>query len=140
MELILASNSPRRRELLARLTSDFSVIRSHVDESAQGAPPQRVIEVARAKARAVGGSGRGVIIGADTVVVLDGELLGKPGTRDRAEAMLRRLSGREHSVLTGLCVWDTETDAELLPVFVSRVPGVVSVEANVYHRVPAGSR
>ncbi len=112
MSLILASNSPRRRELLARLTSDFSVVPSHVDETERGAPADRAVETARAKARAVGKTERGVIIGADTIVVIDGEILGKPQTRDQAGAMLRRLSGRPHSVLTGLCVWDTDSDAE----------------------------
>jgi len=112
MSLILASNSPRRRELLARLTADFSVVPSHVEERGRGAPPERVVEVARAKARAVGKTERGVIIGADTIVVIDGDILGKPKTRDDAEVMLRRLSERTHSVLTGLCVRNTEADAE----------------------------
>ena len=112
MGLILASNSPRRRELLTRLTPDFSVVPSHVDETGCGAPSERVVEVARAKARAVGRTDRGVIIGADTIVVIGGEILGKPETRDEAEAMLHRLGGRTHSVFTGLCVWNTDSDAE----------------------------
>jgi septum formation protein len=112
MRLILASNSPRRKELLARLTPDFSVVPGGVDERSSGTPTARVVAVARAKARAVGRAERGVILGADTIVVIDGEILGKPEMRDQAEAMLRRLSGRTHSVLTGLCVWNTETDAE----------------------------
>ncbi len=112
MDLILASNSPRRRDLLARLTFDFSVVPSHVDEKGRGAPPERAVEAAKAKARAVGRTERGVIIGADTIVVIGGEILGKPETRAEAAAMLRRLSGRTHSVLTGLCVWNTETDTE----------------------------
>ena len=112
MSLILASNSPRRRELLARLTSDFVVVPSRIDETGVGAPADRVVEVARAKALAVGRTERGVIIGADTIVVVDGEILGKPETRDQAKEMLRRLSGRPHAVLTGLCVWNTETGAE----------------------------
>ena len=99
MSLILASNSPRRRELLARLTSDFVVVPSRIDETGVGAPADRVVEAARAKARAVGRTERGVIIGADTIVVVDGEILGKPETRDQAKEMLRRLSGRPHAVL-----------------------------------------
>jgi septum formation protein len=112
MDLILASNSPRRRELLARLTPDFVVVPSRVDEMETGAPATRAVEAARAKARTVGRAERGVIIGADTIVVVDDEILGKPETRHQAEAMLRRLSGRTHSVLTGLCVWNTETEEE----------------------------
>ncbi len=112
MNLILASNSPRRRDLLARLTSNFVVRPSRIDEGGTGAPEERAVKAAEAKARAAGRTERGVIIGADTIVVVDGEVLGKPETRDRAEWMLRRLSGRCHSVLTGLCVLNTETGAE----------------------------
>ena len=109
MCLILASNSPRRRELLGRLTSDFVVVPSHIDESGSGAPPDQVVRTARAKAHAVGRTERGVIIGADTIVAIDGEAIGKPKTRDQAGVMLRRLSGRTHVVFTGLCVWDSAT-------------------------------
>jgi septum formation protein len=112
MNLILASSSPRRRELLARLTSDFVVVPSRVDEIETGAPAKRAVEAARAKARAVGRTERGVVIGADTIVVVGDEILGKPETRDQAKQMLRRMSGRVHSVLTGLCVWNTETKEE----------------------------
>lgn len=112
MSLVLASNSPRRQELLARLTSDFVVVPSRMDESGSGTPAERAVATARAKARAVGRTERGVIIGADTIVVVGGDVLKKPATRDQAKEMLRLLSGRSHSVLTGLCVWDTETDTE----------------------------
>lgn len=112
MRLILASASPRRRELLSRLTSDFAVVPSRVDESETGTPGERVVETARAKARAVGRTERGVIVGADTIVVVDGEILEKPVTSEHAKAMLRSLSGRVHSVLTGLCVWDSIANIE----------------------------
>jgi len=110
MELILASNSPRRRELLARLTSDFTVVPSRIDEHATGSPEAQAVEIARAKARAVEGSRPAVIVGADTMVVIGGSILGKAKNRDDAKAMLRQLSGHEHSVFTGLFVWNTETD------------------------------
>jgi len=112
MNLVLASGSPRRRELLARLTSDFTVVPSGVEEHGSGTPSERAVEVAKAKAHEVGRAERGVIVGADTIVVIDGETLGKPETRDVAAKMLRRLSGREHSVFTGLCVWNNETGEE----------------------------
>lgn len=112
MDLILASKSPRRKELLARLSPDFAVVPSRVDEGETGPPEERVVRAARAKARTVGRTARGVVIGADTMVVIDEETLGKPATRAAAEAMLRRLSGREHSVLTGLCVLNTITGQE----------------------------
>jgi septum formation protein len=112
MSLILASNSPRRQELLARLTPDFVAVSSRIDENGSGTPVERAVTTARAKARAVGRTERGVIIGADTIVVVGGDVLEKPTTRDQAKKMLRRLSGRPHSVFTGLCVWDTETGTE----------------------------
>ena len=112
MNLVLASGSPRRRELLARLTSDFVVVPSRIDESGSGTPAERAVAAAKAKARAVGRAEHGVIIGADTIVAVGADVLGKPATRDQAKGMLQRLSGRAHSVFTGLCVWNTETEVE----------------------------
>ena len=107
--LILASGSPRRRELLARFGRPFEVIPAVGEESAEGAssPEKVVLRLAEAKAAEV--SGRvgdpdAVVVAADTVVELDGEILGKPGTPEKAAAMLRRLSGRVHRVWSGVCV------------------------------------
>ncbi len=121
MRLILASNSPRRRELLSRLTSDFSVVPSRVDEVAVGTPEEQAVEIARAKAHDVGRREHGVIIGADTIIVIDGDILGKPASRAHAREILERLSGRDHSVLTGLCLWDTESNTEKLACEETRV-------------------
>ena len=107
MTLILASASPRRRELLARVTEDFEVAVSHADERAEGTPEERAIQAASAKAHAVAGNHSGVIIGADTIVVLDGEILEKPRDRADARRMLETLSGRDHEVITGLCLLST---------------------------------
>lgn len=112
MTLILASESPRRRALLSRLTADFVVEPSRIAERADGSPAERAVDVARAKAHAVGRGRRAVVIGADTIVVIDGEILGKPVSREEARVMLGRLSGRAHRVLTGLCVLDVESGAE----------------------------
>ncbi len=106
MELILASQSPRRRELLARLGVSFTVRAADVNETINPAEPP-ILEVARLsrkKAAAVSAGEEDVVVAADTVVVLDGRVLGKP--RDGAEAvrMLRALSGREHQVMTGVTV------------------------------------
>ncbi len=109
MRLILASSSPRRVELLSRLTTDFVSIPSHVDEASSAPPAQRVVALARAKAVEVAKRHRGVIIGADTIVVLDGKIMGKPSSRTAARKMLEALSGRTHLVLTGLCVMSTFT-------------------------------
>ena len=110
--LILASASPRRRELLSRITSDFIVVPSLAEEPTDGSPSERVLTGARAKVHDVSTHHQGVIIGADTLVVVDGAVLGKPMSRDDARRMLETLSGREHSVLTGLCVISTTSGEE----------------------------
>jgi septum formation protein len=105
--LVLASGSPRRQEMLRQLGLPFEVVPSLIEEACQDGelPLDHVLRLAEAKAREVGArvDGRWVI-GADTIVVASGAILGKP--RDPAEAldMLRRLSGKEHQVLTGFCV------------------------------------
>lgn len=106
MDVILASGSPRRRELLGRICADFRVVVSEVDETLGGPPTgETVTAVALAKARAVAGRvERGVVLGADTVVVIDGLALGKPRGAEEAKAMLRRLRGRSHEVITGVAV------------------------------------
>ena len=112
MTLVLASTSPRRRELLARLTSDFIVVPGEADETASGSPDAQAIGAALAKARSVASRNPGVIIGADTIVLLDGRILGKPRSKEEAREMLSQLSGRDHAVLTGLCVISTWTGEE----------------------------
>lgn len=104
MKLILASNSPRRRELLARYGYEFEVEPSLFEESAKGLSAyDTVAAFARGKAEEVLSRFPGdLILGADTVVELDGEILGKPQNAEHARAMLRALSGREHRVLTGV--------------------------------------
>jgi septum formation protein len=108
--LVLASASPRRRELLGRLGVAFEVQASHIPEHHPPGPPaEAIIAVALAKALAVAAAldpGRtpAVVLGADTEVVLDGRLLGKPQDPADAARMLRELRGREHQVITGLAV------------------------------------
>ncbi|MDN5344745.1 MAG: nucleoside triphosphate pyrophosphatase [Clostridia bacterium] len=105
--LILASASPRRRELLARLGLGFTIQPSEVDESGyRDLPPADKVEaLALAKARAVAATAEGaLVIGADTVVVLQGQVLGKPASAAEAVAMLEFLSGRTHTVYTGVAV------------------------------------
>jgi septum formation protein len=107
--LVLASQSPRRKELLGILGLPFSVVVPNVDETPQPAEPPRqyVVRVAREKARNVAlRTSDSVIVAADTVVTIDGEILGKPTDRRDAIRMLTRLSGREHHVYTAVCVLD----------------------------------
>jgi septum formation protein len=107
MKLVLASSSPRRRALLRGLGLRFRSISPEVDERPLPgeAPAAHVRRLALAKARAARGElSEGLVLGADTVVVLDGTILGKPRTPRAAERMLARLSGRTHEVLTGVAV------------------------------------
>ena len=103
--LVLASGSPRRREMLERLGLDATVRPAEVDESplAGEEPEAYVRRLASAKARARAAPGT-VTIGADTTVVLDGQIVGKPRDRAEARAMLGALSGRCHEVLTAVAV------------------------------------
>jgi septum formation protein len=103
--LILASASPRRREILEALGIEFEVLVPEVDELTEGDPEEVVLENARRKARAVDGVPKGIpVLGVDTEVVLDGRVLGKPADREQARRRLEKLSGRTHVVLSGVVV------------------------------------
>jgi septum formation protein len=105
--LILASASPRRRELLAQLALPFTVIPANIDEQQLVAetPMAYVRRVARAKAQHLAQRfPEAWVLGADTTVVLDEQILGKPGSVEVARQMLTRLSGRQHIVMTGLAL------------------------------------
>lgn len=106
MGLILASQSPRRRELLARLGLPFTVEAAGVDETMDPDrdPFDEVARLSQAKAAAGGAGPDDTVIAADTVVVLDGTVLGKPKGPDGAAHMLHALSGRDHQVMSGLTV------------------------------------
>ena len=109
MRLVLASTSPYRAALLERLGLPFEVAPSHVDERAierEGDPPAVLVRrLARAKAERVARAHPGaLVIGSDQAAVIDGAVLGKPGTAERACAQLRAMAGRTHELLTAVCV------------------------------------
>ena len=109
MRIILASNSPRRKELLGQIgLTDFKVSAPNVDESVEdGLSPAEIVEelsLRKARAAAKRAGPDDVIIAADTVVAVDGQVLGKPRSEAGAFEMLRKLSGREHQVYTGVTV------------------------------------
>ena len=108
MRIVLASGSPRRRELLARLGKPFDVKPAGTEESVNldTTPVQAIQQIARQKATAVAGADRSetVVIGADTAVILGSGILGKPSDREDALRMLRQLRGQTHQVVTGLAI------------------------------------
>jgi len=148
--LLLASASPRRRELLALLGLPFDVTVANVDEIPQGdeSPTTLVVRLSRDKARAAGernqvfrkkpGFGQSVIIACDTVVALDGEILGKP--RDAAEAvsMLLRLRGRSHTVCSAVTLLDPATGRVLTGVAETQVTMRAYTDTEVAAYVASG--
>jgi len=118
MRLLLASASPRRRELLRNAGFEFEVQPSRIVEEIQRGerPEDFARRAAREKAMQIAASSpRGsFVLGADTVVVIDGETLGKPSNREDATRMLRLLSGRTHQVHTGICLVRAPTEIEAL--------------------------
>ena len=131
VSLILASGSPRRRALLEELGMSFVVHPADIDETPfpSERPIDHVERLARGKAAAVRCAADDVVLAADTIVTIDGDILGKPVDHEHARAMLRRLSGHVHQVLTGVAIrrgdttetfveatsvhFDTITDAEI---------------------------
>ena len=110
--LILASQSPRRKALLRQIGLKFTVRPSAVPENLldHETPEHNARRIALSKAMKIAkGSKHGIVIGADTIVVLRGKILGKPGSHSEARRMLRTLSGRMHTVYTGFALVDVET-------------------------------
>jgi len=122
MQLVLASTSPFRRIILEKLKVQFETIApSNVDETPLSGeiPEQLVARLAEAKAKAVGETlSHSLVIGSDQVSVVDGQIVGKPGTHENAVKQLKRASGKRVSFLTGLCLYNTEskrTQIEVVP-------------------------
>jgi septum formation protein len=116
-KIILASSSPRRADLLTAIGVDFELTPSQIHERPHPdeAPPDYIIRLARAKVIDVARKrDSGLVIGADTIVVLDGKILGKPKDDADAESMLRQLSGRWHAVMTGVALYDAATRREVV--------------------------
>lgn len=108
MKLILGSGSPRRKEILESVFGNIDILPPHIDESILPGekPVDYTMRIVNAKMDSVlnNGSGDSIYITFDTIVTIDNRILGKPESRDDAYSMLRLLSGREHSVITGLCI------------------------------------
>ncbi len=122
-KIVLASTSPRRRELMERLGVPFDVIAPEgVEEIQEGEPSEVVARNASAKGSGVAaGLNVGLVVGADTLVVVDGTIMGKAEDPQEARAMLVGLEGRMHRVLTGLAVLDAETGRREVAVVETKV-------------------
>lgn len=136
MQLILASQSPRRKELLGLFHIPFTVRVADIDETMDPVkdPAAEVARVSKAKAMAVKHSADDIVIAADTIVVLEGRILGKPKDEDDARTMLTDLSGRDHQVMTGVtvlkgdaCLTHTEiTDVHFRPLSQTEIRNYVA--------------
>ena len=108
MKIVLASQSPRRRELLGKMGLEFTTKAPEIDETALSGLPARQLVEALSREKALWAARQedpeAIVIGSDTVVVRDGEILGKPASPAQAEEMLASLSGRSHEVCTGVTV------------------------------------
>ena len=118
MQLILASQSPRRKELLGLFHIPFTIRVADIDETMDPAkaPYDEVARVSLLKAKAVEANAEDVVIAADTIVVCDGRTLGKPHSEEEAAGMLRLLSGRDHQVMTGMTVLRGNTHRSITEV------------------------
>lgn len=123
MEIILASKSPRRRALLEALGVPVRVVPSNAEEHFDGSPEAMVIDNAELKRDGVAdrSDGDACVLAADTLVFLEGEALGKPESLDEARAMLRRLSGNTHEVITGVAAINLKTGEKAAGAETTRV-------------------
>jgi septum formation protein len=133
MEIILASASERRQELLKRITEDFKIIVSDFDEASVsfhgncGAYVKALAEgKARNAAEKLAGEDKNIIIGCDTIVSINNKVLGKPKSKEEAFSMLTELSGKKHEVYSGIALFNTEnkkiiTDFQCTEVFFSHL-------------------
>ena len=140
-KIVLASQSPRRRELLGLLGFSFESTSADVDESIfpNEKPAAYVLRLAEAKARACAASGNGecaggVVIGSDTAVVHAGGILGKPKDERDAVSMLKELRGHTHQVYTAIALYDVESDQAVTELSISDVPmrGYSDAELEAY--------
>lgn len=136
-QLYLASASPRRRELLSQLGLTYEVVPADVDESQlpDETPADYVVRLARFKAEtAAARLGRPAkpVLGADTAVVVEGEVLGKPRDRAQGLAMLAKLSGRQHEVLSAVALWSARGVTSALSLSRVRFRDIPAAEVRAY--------
>ena len=139
MKFILASSSPRRQELLLRLQTPFDIILPDVDESIippDGSPETYCTALAELKANDISQHyPNNLVIGSDTIVVLDDQIMGKPDDKSQAQKMLESLSGRTHHVYTGVCLKWAERNIHHLFAEITMVTFRELSEADINHYI-----
>ena len=139
MKFILASSSPRRRELLLRLQTPFDIILPNVDESIippDGSPETYCTALAELKANDISQHyPNNLVIGSDTIVVLDDQIMGKPDDKSQAQKMLESLSGRTHHVYTGVCLKWADKNIHHLFAEITMVTFRELSEADINHYI-----
>ena len=139
MKFILASSSPRRRELLLRLQTPFDIILPDVDESIippDGSPETYCTALAELKANDISQHyPNNLVIGSDTIVVLDDQIMGKPDDKSQAQNMLESLSGRTHHVYTGVCLKWADKNIHHLFAEITMVTFRELSEADINHYI-----
>ena len=139
MKFILASSSPRRRELLLRLQTPFDIILPDVDESiipSGGSPETYCTALAELKANDISQHyPNNLVIGSDTIVVLDDQIMGKPDDKAQAQNMLETLSGKTHHVYTGVCLKWAERNIHHLFAEITTVTFRELSEADINHYI-----
>ena len=139
MKFILASSSPRRRELLLRLQTPFDIILPDVDESIippDGSPETYCTALAELKANDISQHyPNNLVIGSDTIVVLDDQIMGKPDDKSQAQKMLESLSGRTHHVYTGVCLKWADKNIHHLFAEITMVTFRELSEADINHYI-----
>ena len=139
MKFILASSSPRRRELLLRLQTPFDIILPDVDESIippEGSPETYCTALAELKANDISQHyPNNLVIGSDTIVVLDNNIMGKPEDKAMAQNMLEKLSGKTHHVYTGVCLKWADKNIHHLFAEITMVTFRELSEADINHYI-----
>lgn len=141
MKIVLASGSPRRKEILENMNLKFDIIKSEIEETTveNESPENLVKRLSYEKAHDVATrNSDSIVIGADTVVVLDNNVLGKPKDREEAFDMLKKMSGREHDVITGISILCLDSKEEISDFCVSKVKFKNLSDEDIYSYINTG--
>lgn len=141
MKIVLASGSPRRKEILENMNLKFDIIKSEIEETTieNESPKDLVKRLSYEKAYDIASKNLdSIVIGADTVVVLDNNVLGKPKDEDEAFNMLKQMSGKEHDVITGVSILCLDLKKEICDYCVSKVKFKDLSDEEIYSYIKTG--